>query len=108
MFGFGKKGAAADGAAVVDLPKPKDILQPLGQHLVVQENQDPDWVWRLKSVTRGNKSENMQEFRVFDPDAVYGRKLKVENFQSLDDHLDLVLFQGWYDKRTHQVQVKAA
>jgi hypothetical protein len=108
MFGFLKKDSPADGAPSADLPKPKDILQPLGQHLVVQENQNPDWVWRLKSVTRGKKGDSLQEFRVFDPDAVFSRKVKVENFNSLDDHLDLVLFQGWYDKRTHRVQVKAA
>lgn len=108
MFGFLKKGGAAGEAPGEDLPKPKDILQPLGQHLVVQENQNPDWVWRLKSVTRSKKGESVQEFRVFDPDAVFSRKLKIENFNSLDGHLDLVLFQGWYDKRNHQVQVKAA
>ena len=107
MFGFRKKNAADGGAPGEDLPKPKDILQPLGQHLVVQEKQDPDWVWRLKSVTRGAKGENRMEFRVFDPETAFSRKLKVENFTSLDDHQDMVLFQGWYDKHSQQVQVTA-
>ncbi len=109
MFGFGKKDKPAAGGAVeMDLPKPKEIQQPLGQHLVVNQQQNPDWVWRLKSVTRAPKGANQVDFRIFDPESALSRKLKVENYNSLDAHPDLVLFQGVWDKRTQQVQVQAA
>lgn len=104
MFGFLKKDKAAGEAEALDLPKPKDILQPLGQHLVVNQQQNPDWVWRLKSVTRAPKGASQVDFRIFDPESALSRKLKVENYNSLDAHPDLVLFQGVLDKRTQQAQ----
>jgi len=109
VFGFLKKDKPATGGdGEMDLPKPKDILQPLGQHLVVNQQQNPDWVWRLKSVTRGAKGATQVDFRVYDPESALSRKLKVENFNSLDAHPDLVLFQGMLDKRTQQVRVQTA
>ena len=109
MFGLFKKNKpVAGGAEEMDLPKPKEILQALGQHLVVNQQQNPDWVWRLKSVTRSPKGATVVDFRVYDPESALSRKLKVDNFNSLDTHPDLVLFQGVLDKRTHQVQVQAA
>ncbi len=104
MLGFLKKDKASNGGEALDLPKPKDILQPLGQHLVVSQQQNPDWVWRLKSVTRSAKGASLVEFRIYDPESALSRKLKVENFNSLDVHPDLVLFQGVLDKRTQQAR----
>jgi hypothetical protein len=104
VFGLKKKNKAAGEAEALDLPKPKDILQSLGQHLVVNQRQDPEWVWRLKSVTRSAKGASVVEFRIFDPEAALSRKLRVDDYNSLDTHPDLILFQGVLDKRTHQAQ----
>ncbi|MCA1904978.1 MAG: hypothetical protein LDL11_00095 [Desulfarculus sp.] len=104
MFGFRKKDKATGEAGALDLPKPKDIPQSLGQHLVVNQRQNPEWVWRLKSVTRSAKGASLVEFRIFDPESALSRKLRVDDYNSLDSHPDLILFQGVLDKRTHQAQ----
>ena len=104
MFKFFGKRAAGDAY----LPKPKDIIQTLGQMLVVNHGRDPDWVWKLKSVVRAeNRDDSRRDFRIFDAAMAGSRKVKVENYLSLDSHQELILYHGWIDTSTNQVELKA-
>jgi hypothetical protein len=88
------------------LPKPKEIQSLVGQHLVVKLGQNPDWVWRLRSVSlpRGN-SKNLFDVRVFDEHKTGGKKIVVKDYLTLDTHPDMILFEGWYDKDSGAVEV---
>jgi hypothetical protein len=109
MFGklFGKKQADAAGSAGHEkLSGPKEILQPVGQTLVISYKLEPDWVWGLKTVTRANDDSNKHiEFRVYDGHETSAQGIAVKNFHSLDSHPELILFSGWLDKKTKDLEL---
>ena len=87
------------------LPGPKDINEMVGGHVVTDKKQNPDYVWRLKSVTRPwPENKNRFYFRVFDEAETSKKKVKVSNYYSLDNHPELILWEGWGDKGTNTVE----
>ena len=83
------------------LAKPKDIPQSVGRYLVVDQNQDPDVVWGFKAVSRPvNGQEKMFGIRIFNPAATRSQGVTVENYDTLDQHPDLVILAGTYNKST--------
>lgn len=85
------------------LPRPKEIPGPLGQHLVVKEGKDPDWVWNLKSVARpaGNK---VFYCRVFSQAQTDKAGVQVRDWDSLDLHPELIVWEGCLDKENQTVR----
>lgn len=91
-------------AKLEKLPGPKDINEMVGGHIVTEKNQNPDYVWRLKSVTRRwPENKNRFYFRVFDEMETSNKKVKVHNYYSLDSHPELILWEGWADKEANTV-----
>ena len=87
--------------------KPKDIPDIVGGHLVTDYNQNPDWVWKLKAVKRPRQeSKNAFDVRVFDDIEAATKKVKVYDYTTLDDHQELILFEGWFDLESRQVQLE--
>lgn len=109
MFGklFGKKHAdQAPGANQEKLSGPKEILQPIGQTLVISHKMEPDWVWNLKTVTRSyTDNSNLIEFRVYESSEVSVHGVSVKDFHSLDAHPELVLYNGWLNKKTKEMDL---
>jgi hypothetical protein len=91
-------------AGEVELPGPKGIPQPVGSHMVAQENKNPDWVWKLKGVVRPTDKKTAFYCRVFDEAQVARAGVKVKDWSSLDEHPDLILWEGYFDKETHVVR----
>jgi hypothetical protein len=88
------------------LPRPKDLPQEVGRHLVVSEGYDPDWVWSLKSVVKPREnSRTTMDIRIFSEEAASQKALAVKDYHSLDRHPDLVLFAGWYDRESRTVKM---
>jgi hypothetical protein len=86
------------------LPGMKDIPELVGRQLVVELKQDPDWVWHLKSVTRKRSDDKESyDFRVFDLPQVLAKKVHVRDYNSLNDHPALILFEGWFNKKLSKV-----
>jgi hypothetical protein len=83
------------------LSKPKDIPEPVGRYLVVDLDKDPDWVWKLKSVVRRQAEKNRYDVRVFNEIQAGSRGVSVRDYTTLDEHPELILFEGWYDKKSH-------
>ena len=50
--------------------------------------------------------KNVFEIRIFDPATAASKGMAVANFQSLDAHLDLILFSGSFNKNTDSVQLE--
>jgi len=89
------------------LPKPKDIPELVGRYLVTELKQKPDRVWRLKAVVRPRSDdEDHFDFRVFDETQVAGTRVIVKNYNSLDEYPNLILYQGWFDKKSMKVQIE--
>jgi len=86
--------------------KPRELPEEVGRHLVVQQGADPDWVWSLKCL-RSPKENSSSQFniRIFSPETMAQHNVKVTNYASLEEHMDLVIFVGWYDKKTQNVQI---
>jgi hypothetical protein len=94
-----KSEKGSPDATWTKLPGPRDLPQQVGGYLVIQEKLDPDWVWALKCVVRRYPERRAQyDFRVFDPFKAKQAGIKVIDFKSLDDHPELILYQGKYNK----------
>ena len=86
------------------LPGPRDIPQAVGTYLVVNEKQKPDWVWQLKGVVRPTKKKKAFYCRVFSDAAAVQAGVKIRDWSSLDEHLDLILWEVYFDNETRMVR----
>jgi len=93
---------------VEKLPGPQEIPELAGRHLVVAKKRDPDWVWHLKAVVRKNPGRGKKAFdvRVFDEAQVAQKKARIEDWTTLDQHPDLILYEGWFDRESMRVEVE--
>jgi len=86
------------------LPGPKEIPPPIGSYLVTQEGMSPDVVWKLMAAISPRLNDKyVVDVRVYDGSKIKQGGFKVENYHSLDDHPDFVIFDGWYTKDTKSV-----
>lgn len=99
---FWKRKETKEGE--VKLPGPKGIPQPVGGHMVVKEKKNPDWVWKLQGVVRSTEKKTAFYCRVFDEAQAALAGVKVKDWSSLDEHPDLILWEGYFDKETHVVR----
>lgn len=89
------------------LPRPKELSNAVGRYLVVNLKHDPDWVWRLKGVSKPRENSKVEfDIRIFDETIAAARGVMVKNYTSLDDHPDLVIFEGWYDKEDWKMEIR--
>ena len=97
---------------VEKLPGPRSIEELVGRQLVGELKQNPDWVWRLRSVARRRaEGKHRFDFRVFDEAQLAEKRVKVKDYTSFDNCTELVLYQGWFDKvsmRVHFEEKKPA
>ncbi len=104
----GKTGAPA-GTKVAKLPGPKELPYPVGRVLITELRKDPDRVWQLKAVVRPRPEGGKDAFdvRVFSDGDAATKNVSVKNYNSLDEHADLILFEGWFDKKSMEAHVEA-
>ena len=89
------------------LGRPRDLPQEVGRHLVVVEGLDPDWAWSLKCVLRPKESAfKAFDIRIYDPGRAIRRGVTIKDYYSLDDHMELVLYAGLYDKGNRSVELQ--
>jgi len=103
-----KKKEATEGQTKKEkLHRPQDIPQAVGRDLVVNMGKDPDWVWQLKCVVRQQENENSRyDFRIFDDAQVARAQVKIRDYTSFDEHIDLILFHGWFDKKSWTTHIE--
>ena len=87
---------------------PKSIPDAVGRQLVVSLGKNPDWVWNLKAVMR-SKGEDKDSFeiRVFDQSKVSEKGIKVRDYNTFDEHPEMILYEGWFNKRTFETKIQA-
>jgi len=95
------------GAKVQKLSKPKNIPEPVGRYLVVKLGKNPDWVWNLKGAVRPRpEGKDRYDVRIFDLAKVAQKSVTVKDYTSLDEHPELILYEGWFDKKTLKVEIE--
>lgn len=103
-----KDASAQGGGPKIKLSGPKDLSQQIGMYLITNKKMDPDEVWNFKMVMRP-KEENPTrfDFRIFNPQKSESSGVHVTNFNTLENHGDLINFHGWLDKKSQQFEIQA-
>lgn len=83
---------------------PQAIPELVQKYLVSERKMDPDLAKLLKAVMRKSTSqEGQSNIRVFDESEALAKKVKVENYTSLDEHQDLIAYEGWVNLESQRV-----
>lgn len=99
MFKFWEKSKSG-------LPGPKELPNPVGRDIVAKLGGDPDKSWQLKAVIRPKEGyEDTFEVRVFDGTQAASKNITVKDYHSLAENSELILYEGWYNKRG-QAEIK--
>lgn len=103
---FGNKNPGNGGAKTEKLPGPKEIPGPVQNHLTNERKIDPDLVRLFKAVVK-KRQEGKKAFdiRIFDDADAAANKIQVKDYTSLDDHSHLILYDGWFDEASKQVEL---
>ncbi len=89
------------------LPGPQAIPDPVQKCLVGEWKMDPDLVKLLKAVVLRNSNEGKAFYiRIFDGSDALAKKVQINNYTSLDEHLDLILYEGQFDEGSKQVKLE--
>ena len=106
MAFWGKKSAKEEEKKG-KLSAPREIPGPVQNYLVAERKMDPDLVKLLKAVIRKSETgEALLDIRVFDNSEAMAKKVQVKDYASLDEHPDLMLYEGWFDERSKQVKLE--
>jgi hypothetical protein len=107
MFRFFKKNSGSENPTP-KLSGPKEVPDEVGRSLVVELKQDPIWAWSLKAVLKPDDSVDRSFFvRLFEERQATSKGVNVKNFTTLDSHPELILFEGWFSKKTHEAKLEA-
>ena len=106
MFGWLKKSNGGK-TGPEKLQGPKNMPDDVGRTLVVDHKQDPNWAWSLKTVVKPGEEKGVFFVRVFDERVVSSKGVRVKDYNSFNEHPDLILFDGWFNKKTHAAQIKS-
>jgi hypothetical protein len=101
---FWKKNVARTGE------RPIKIDRLLSEIIGDEWNKAPSvsdhWV-AYKAVERPHKDNgSVCDVRIFDEWSAKERKVNVSNYESLDTHPDLVIFEGWFDRKARKGDIK--
>ncbi len=99
---FWKRKETKEGE--VKLPGPKTIHHLPGRHMVMEESKDPDWVWNLKQVVRPTGDKKAFHCRIFSEGQATQAGVRIKDWTTLDEHPDLILWEGYYDEKTNNVR----
>jgi len=68
---------------------------------------DPDLVKLLRAVIyKKDIKESILNIRIFDESEAVAKKLKVKDYNYLDEHPDLIIYEGWFDEKSKQVKLE--
>jgi hypothetical protein len=89
------------------LPEPQKIPEMVGRYLIDNLKMDIVWVLDLKAVIRQRAGGKPGfDIRVYDALEMSEKKVQVKDYTSLDGRPDLILYEGWFDRQTKQLELK--
>jgi hypothetical protein len=90
-----------------ELPSPKEIPGLVKKYLESHTKIDPALLEVLRAVIRKNpQGEKRYDIRVYDPAQEQVRKVTIKDYTSLDEAPTLILYEGWYDEQSKQVELQ--
>lgn len=100
---FGKKSEKNEAK----LKKPQNIPEPV-QKYIVAEYKLPDYLVALLKVVlrQSTAKENSFDIRIFDESDALARKIDVKDYTTLDEHPELVLYEGLYNEAAKKVELQ--
>ena len=102
---FWKNGRECTGSKP-NLPKPREIPDQIGMHLVVNKKMDPDFIWSLKCALKPRtESRTTFDFRLFSPVSAQNARVIVSSYDALDSCPELILFHGRFDRQSKQFEI---
>ena len=88
------------------LSGPREIPALVQKKLVADKKISADLVKLFKSVVRKRpETETAMDCRIFDPSEATANEIDIKNYTTLDEHPELVLFEGWFDEHSQQVEM---
>ena len=80
------------------------------KHLVNNMQFDADLAHILKAVIRRKNGTSLKsksfDIRLFDEEDALANKVDIKNYLTLDEHPNLIIFEGWYDESTAKVELE--
>lgn len=97
---WGKK--AGGGKA----PGPRGIPGVVQDYLVTGGKLDSDLAGILKAVVKGRPNEEKAfDIRIFDDSEAKVKKILVQDYDSLTEHPELTIYEGWFNEAAKQVEL---
>lgn len=104
---FWKRTQPVTSGGIAKLPRPKELPERVGMYMVTHLKEDPDWVWSLKSVLSPREgTRHLHDIRIYNPRDAIEKQVEVKNFTTLDDHRELILYFGVFDREAGTVQIE--
>jgi hypothetical protein len=90
------------------LPKPKSIPPQIGSHMIVDMKIEPNSVWDLRAAFRPREeNKDLLDFRLFNWQQTFQKDITIHDYNSLDEHPEYILYEGWWNKKGNEKFVKA-
>lgn len=91
---------------VEKLPGPRQIPGVVEKYLIAEYKMDADIVRILKSVIRRRpQAERAFDCRIFDQPEAEANEVEINDYNTLDQHPDLILYEGWFNEDSKQVEM---
>lgn len=88
------------------LPGPKRVPKMIEKFMVDEYKIDPEIVEILKMLVKYRpQQKNIFDCRIFDPEEAEALGVKVIDYNSLSDHTDMILYDGWMDEDAKKVEL---
>ena len=101
-----KEPSKLKSGKVEKLTGPRSIPGIVGKYLTAEYKMDANLVQILKSVVRRRpQAERSFDYRIFDQSEAEASEIQIKDFISLDEHPDLILYEGWFDEETKHVEI---
>ncbi|MCX7966671.1 MAG: hypothetical protein N2596_08615 [Syntrophorhabdaceae bacterium] len=102
MFWF-KKSIEKKGK----LSKPEELPSIVQNYLANEKKIDANIVTLLRMVKiKDDTEEGLFHIRIFDNSDALAKDIEVHNYRSLDDHPDLIIFEGVFNQKTKDVNLE--
>jgi hypothetical protein len=89
------------------LPGPRGIPGLVQNFLVTKGKIDSDLVGILKAVVGSRPGEEKAfNIRIFDESEAGAKKIQVKDYDSLNEHPDLIIYEGWFNEAAKQVELE--
>ncbi len=107
MFEFLSKEKKVE-AKIRKMSRPKTVIQVIGRELILAHGVDPDLAWNLMQVAKpAVQNGGRYNVRVYSAPQASKLGVVIHDYESLDNHLDLVLFHGWFTEKQNDSKLMA-